>query len=261
MPANRTVALFCLVLIAHLRGATSVQADSAEPNQQKARAVINQMVAALGGQAYLNIQDIESEGRYGRFYQGRSEGGTEFHRFWQWPDKERVEFTKQRDVAQLTVGDTIYEITFRGSRLVDSQKNNDARIYLERRRFALETVLRQWLNQPGIALFDEGPALAENHPVERITLINSNNNAITLSIDTTTHLPLKKSFVIKAPQGYRDEIAEVYDNWKMVQGINTPYNTLVMRNGDLDRQYFLSSVRYNSHLPDSLFSPLSPRKP
>jgi hypothetical protein len=166
-----------------------------------------------------------------------------------------MELTKQRDIVELVVGDQMHEITFRGSRLRDTKTDYDARIYLERRLHALDIILRQWLNQPGTALFDEGSALTENHNVERITIINSQNDAVTISIDKDTNLPVKKSFVIKDPQGYRDEIGEVYDNWKMIQGVNTPYNTLVTRNGELSRQYFLSSASYNIPLQPSLFEP------
>src|SRR5215472_9415441 len=248
--------LFALCLCISLSAQQSPSPDvNAQSNQQKARAVLDRMIQALGGQAYLNLQDGQYEGRSGRFYHERSESSTVFWRFWQWPDKERVELTKQRDVVQLTVGDKIYEVTFRGTRLIDPTKDYDTQVYLERRRHALDIILRQWLNQPGTALFDEGPSLTENHSVERITIINSRNDAVTLAVDTDTHLPVKKSFVIRDPQGYRDEIGEVYDNWKMVQGVNTPFNTLVTRNGELSRQYFLTSASYNNHPQSSLFEP------
>lgn len=229
--------------------------NSAQTNQQKARAVVDRMIQTLGGQAFMNLEDAESEGRSGAFYRERSEGSTLYHRFWQWPDKERVELTKQRDVVQLTVGDQMYEITFRGSRLIDPKQDYNSRVYLERRQHSLEIVLRQWLNAPGTALFDEGPALAENHSVEQITIINSKNDAVTLSVDTDTHLPVKKTFIIRDPQGYRDEIGEVYDNWKLIQGVNTPFNTLVTRNGEVSRQYFVESITYNTHLQSELFQP------
>jgi hypothetical protein len=245
--------LLCGTLSTQQPSASSAQ--SAQSNQQKARAYVDRMIKALGGSAYLNLESGEFEGRYGVFYHERSEGSDVFHRFWQWPDKDRMELTKQRDIVELAVGDQLYEITFRGSRPINTQQDYNSRVYLERRRHALEIILRQWLNQPGTALFDEGTALTENHNVERITIINSSNDAVTISIDTDTNLPVKKSFVIKDPQGYRDEIGEVYDNWKMIQGVNTPYNTLVTRNGELTRQYFLSSATYNIPLQSSLFEP------
>ena len=56
------------------------QSDSAPPaqsipvdqeNARKARAVLNQTIQALGGSAYLNIQDITQEGRTYSFHNGR----------------------------------------------------------------------------------------------------------------------------------------------------------------------------------------------
>ena len=251
----------CLVLIlaasvaAQKTSVPSTNAASAETNQKRARTFIDQMVEALGGENYLKVQDGRFEGRVGRFDHDRSVGATVYLRMWQWPDKERIELTKARDIVQVIRGDTVYEITFRGVRPVDLSKDYQARIRSEERHHALEIIVRKWMSDPGIALFDEGPALVENHKVERVTIIDQKNDAVTLSIDADTHLPVKKSFVIRDPQGYRDEMAEIYDNWKVVQGVNTAYNTLVTRNGELERQYFLSSAAYNIGLADSLFVP------
>src|SRR5690349_13699664 len=98
--------------------AQQTSSTAAQTNQQKARAVLDRAIQALGGQSYLTLQDAETEGRTGRFYRGVSEGGTVFHRYWQWPDKERVELTPARDVVELTLGNEMYEITFRGARTI-----------------------------------------------------------------------------------------------------------------------------------------------
>jgi len=227
----------------------------AAANQQKARALIDQMISTLGGQNYLALQDSHIEGRTGRFYHGTSEGGSVYQRFWQWPDKERLEYTKARDIVSLFLGENAYETTFRGTQVLDTQKDQDLHRYMLRRHYALEIVLRQWLNDPGTALFYEGPSLSENHSVERVTVMTSKGEAVTLLIDSISHLPVKKTFIIRDPQTKdRDEIDEVYDNWKKIDGINTPYNTLVTYNGELYRQYYVNTITFNSHLADSLFA-------
>jgi hypothetical protein len=224
-------------------------------NQQKARAVVNQMVAALGGEAYLSLEDSQVEGRVGRFDHGSSLGSRVYSRFWKWPDRERLEYAKDRDMLELFAGDNVHESTSRGMKQLDPNTEPNLWVYLQRRHHALETVVRRWLKDPGTALFYEGPSIAENRAVERVTIINADNDAVTLSIDADTHLPVKKVFSIRHPQNKdRDEVVEIYDNWKTVQGVNTPYNTLVTLNGELRFQYFVSKVSYNSHLPDSLFS-------
>ena len=65
-----------------------------QKNVLKAKAVLDQAIQALGGQAYLDIQDISQEGRTYSFYHGRpSSYGVVFWLFYKYPDKERVELT------------------------------------------------------------------------------------------------------------------------------------------------------------------------
>src|ERR1700682_1928040 len=125
-------------------------------NAKKAGAVLNQTIQALGGSAYLNIQDITQEGRTYTFYHGRpSSLGILFWRFYKFPDKDRIELTKQRDVIYVYQGDTGTEITYKGPHPEDPK---DLTEYLRRRHFSLDWVLRKWLSEPGVALFSEGRA-------------------------------------------------------------------------------------------------------
>src|SRR5579859_1638766 len=100
--------LFCLCLSTALVAQTSPTPSTssndsaaqtkADPGAAKARQLISQMIQALGGDTYLHIGDMEQEGRTNGFYHGRPTGGTApFWRFYKFPDKERVELTKERD--------------------------------------------------------------------------------------------------------------------------------------------------------------------
>src|SRR5690349_1242900 len=82
-------------------------------NAKQARAVLDQMIAALGGPAYLNIQDMEQQGRtYSFDHNGQpTSGGAPFVRYWKWPDKERVELLKHRDWILTYNGDNGNETT------------------------------------------------------------------------------------------------------------------------------------------------------
>src|ERR1043165_5597455 len=69
---------------------------------RKARAIIDQGIKALGGDAYLTFTDLSSEGRRYSFHRGQPNSlGTLFWRFQKYPDKDRVEFTKKRDVLRI----------------------------------------------------------------------------------------------------------------------------------------------------------------
>jgi hypothetical protein len=223
-----------------------------DENARKAKVLLDRMVQALGGQAYLNIQDVSQEGRTYGFYHGQPTGaGAPFWRFWKYPDKDRLELTKQRDWWIIHNGDKGFEVTFRGVSLEESKALQD---YLRRRDHSLEWVVRRWLNEPGIALFYEGQAIAAEKQAEQVTILNAKNDAVTLFIDYNTHLPLKKSFTWRDPTDkQRNEEGEIYDNYKVVQGIPTPLSVTRTFNGDMANQRFITSVSYNQNLPDSLF--------
>jgi hypothetical protein len=221
-------------------------------NAQKARSLLDECIQAMGGQAWLNLQDMEQQGRsYAYSHDQPNSLGTVFWRFWKFPDKERVELTKQRDVVYINVGENGYEVTYKGTAAQEPDQLAD---YNRRHRHSLEIVLRQWLSQPGIALFYDGPAVAEQKPADAITILTADNDSVTLFLDSHTHLPIKKTFEWRDPADRLKNVeGEIFDNWRLEQGIMTPHSLLRSHNGDTTNQRFITNVRYNTGLADSLF--------
>jgi hypothetical protein len=225
-------------------------------NIRQARTLLDQAIQALGGQAYLNIHDMQQQGRTYSFHHGRpTSNGVLFWRFVEYPDKERTELTQQRDVAYVFVGNKGYEITFKGPHEVEKQDLDD---YLRRRRLSLETILRTWVNDPTVALFYDGNALAGNLPAQQVTLINAKDEAVSLFFDLDSHLPLKKSYKWRDPVDKERNIEEeIYDNYRPVQGIMTPYSFTRYYNGDMQTQRFLNLIHYNQGFDQAMFDPNS----
>jgi len=234
-----------------------------EAGARKAKALLDQAIQALGGETYLGVRNMQQTGRTYSFYHGRATGnGVLFWRFLEFPDKERVEVTKERDVAYVYAGDKAYEITYRGPHPMETKDLDD---YLRRRKFSLEAMLRFWINDRGVALFYEGTALAGNAPADRVTLINSKNEAVTLFLDSETHLPVKKSITWRDPvDKQRNVEEETWDNYRPVQGVMTPYGFTRYYNGDMQAQRFVFTTNYNQELNPAMFDPNSgynPNKP
>jgi hypothetical protein len=227
-------------------------APQKDANAQKAAELLRQTIKALGGQAYMSLQDLEQQGRTYTFYHGQSRDvGAPFWRFWKWPDKERVELTKQRDVVYIHNGDKGYEITFRGTAQEQAEPLAD---FLRRRHHSLENVLRTWLPRSGTALFYDGAVVAEQKPAEAVSIFNADNEQLTVYLDRNTNLPIKKSFTWRDPKARdRNQEEEIYDNYKEVQGIMTPYSITRKLNGEMLSQRFIDAVRYNQNLPDTMF--------
>ncbi len=234
----------------------------ADEDTLKAKVVVEQGIQALGGSAYLNIHDIEQQGRAWGFHHGQSNGGELIWGFYEFPDKERVEYTKERDIARVFVGDKGYEITYRGVHPVDEK---DMTNYRRQRHYALDVILRQWVNDPTVMLLYEGDAIAAQHAATRVTLINSKNEAVTLDFDTQTHLPVRKAFEWRDPVDRQKNLEEeIYDNYKPVSGVMVPFNVTRTFNGDMSLQRFLFTVTINQPLDEAMFNPDSgynPNKP
>lgn len=235
----------------------------ATDNAAKAKSIIEQGIQALGGQAYLTIRDRETQGRGYGFHSGRPTGaGGLFWSFWEFPDKERVELTKERDIAELYVGKKAWEITYKGPRAIDQKDLDD---YLRRRKFSIDTILRTWVNDPGVVMLFEGNAIAAQHPAVRVTMVNSQNESVTLYFDTDTHLPVKKTFEWRDPVDRQKNLEEeVYENYRPISGVMAPFNITRFFNGDMTSQRFLNSVTINQELDQAMFDPNSgynPTKP
>ena len=224
----------------------------AQENSAKAKALLDQAIQALGGDAYLRIQDMTQQGRTYSFHRGEATStGVLFWRFVRFPDKERIELTKQRDVADVFNGVRGYEITYKGTTQLDAKILAD---YLRRRDHSLDLVLRKWINEPGVALFYEGPAVAADKPAEQVSIMNTKNDSVTLYIDSTTHLPLKKSFTWRDPtDNLPNKEEEIYDAYRPTQGIMTAYSLTRFYNGEMSNQRFLNTVTYNNSLNDAMF--------
>jgi hypothetical protein len=229
-------------------------------NSDKAKAIIEQGIQALGGEIYLTIRDREQQGRgYGFHHGNPTGGGGPFWSFSEFPDKERVEFTKERDIAQVFVGDKGYEITFKGPHPVEQKDLDD---YLRRRHYSLDRVLRTWINDPGVVMLFEGNAIAAQHSAYQVTLVNAQNESVTLYFDTDSHLPIKKSFEWRDPVDKQKNLEEeVYDNYRPVSGIMAPHNVTRYFNGDMSNQRYLTSVTINQGLDPAMFDPNSGYNP
>ncbi|HVP56000.1 MAG TPA: hypothetical protein VMU45_13490 [Candidatus Eisenbacteria bacterium] len=225
-----------------------------DPSVRKARQVLDDMIRALGGDAYLNVREMSVEGRTYAFYHGRPSGlGVLFWRFWQWPDKDRYELTKQRDIIDLFVGDKGYETTYKGTAALDPKQLTD---YLRRREHSLDWVIRQWLAAPGTMILYEGTAIVEQNLADKVTILTAANDSVTIAVDPRTHLPVKKTYSYRDPIDRQfDTEDEIFSNYKVVQGIATPYSTVRMENGEMSNQRFINNVGYNAGLDAAMFEP------
>jgi hypothetical protein len=247
------VALALIMLAAPLTTRPQVAEDAGQKNAKQARAALDAMVQALGGQAWLNMKNQMLEGRVAAFFHGKPSGGTtEYWECHAWPDHDRIEFTKHRDVVQFYVGRAGTEVTYKGKTALPQEQEDD---FLRRRDHSIETVVKVWLKDPNTILIYEGQHLAARHLADQVTLISADNEAVTILTDVETHLPLRRTFQWR-DLVYKDKNtdAEGYDDYHTMDGFPTPFTITRFKNDDMTRQYFLVHVKYNQELPADFWS-------
>jgi hypothetical protein len=247
------VALAALALAWPRTIETQTTDEASVQNAKQARAVLDAMVQALGGQAWLEMKNQTRQGHAAAFFHGQPDlGTTDYWEFHCWPDHDRIEFTKHRDVVQFYVGRTGMEVTYKGKAPLPQEQVDD---FLRRRDHSIETAVKNWLKDPNTILIYEGQRLAERHLADQVTLISPANEAITIQTDVQTHLPLRRTFQWRDPV-YKDKNtdAEEYDDYHVVNGIPTPFNITRFRNDEMVRQQYLDHVSYNQELAPDFWS-------
>jgi len=274
------ILLLCALGGAQTAPATAPSQPSAPPpaanlndsdNARKARVVLDQTIQSLGGQPYLAYENAEETGRYYPLYHGRTEStGIPYNYYIQYPDKDRFEVIRLKDIhvipGQIDIGgvkskkpdlvlihngDKGYETTYKGTAAQDPE---DLENYLRRRQHSLEYVFRKWIRDQNVALFYEGQSVVDGKECEGVTLLNSQNDSVSVFLDLNTHYPVKIGYSWRDPKDKQKNVEEeVYDNYKLVQGIWTAHSITRYFNGETSQQRFVNTASYNLKLPDSMF--------
>jgi hypothetical protein len=267
----KSLCLACALLAPAAARAQASDIPSAAPAhtpgktpEERGRLLLDQMVAALGGTLWLNRSTVYEEGYTAAFFHGAPNGSNvPFWSFHQLPihgkaDIERVEYTKKRDVVHIWTTATGYELTYKGKITLPQPQIDD---HLRRQAHSIEEVVRTWLKQPGVIVLAEGTTMVERRLADKVTVLGANNDAVTFEIDTTTHLPLRRSFESRN-ETFKDldEDAEEYEDYHTIQGFPTALSITRYHNGDMASQLFLRKVEYGNAMPATLFDPDLPVK-
>jgi hypothetical protein len=276
-----TFTLFAATLFApQLARAQASEIPSAAPPQaagtsdQRGRALIDQMIAALGGDAWLKRTAMSAEGRTATFFQGRPNPGVdyanEYRRFAipasasvpAQPDALRQNFLGDRGmimpgkvtgVVHIWLEGHGYEITYKGKTELPALQVEG---HYRNQTHSIEEVVHSWIHTPGVMILAEGTTMVDRHIADKVTVLTANNDAVTLELDSTTHLPLRRTYQWRNPQFKDfDEEMETFDDYHTIQGLPTALTLTLYHNGDMTSQRFLTNVSYNAPLSPDLFNP------
>jgi len=245
-----------------LMAAAALLPAADETRQERAKRVVNEAVQALGGDAFLHMEDRVETGRAYSFYRNSISGlsiATIYVRYL--PAKpgkveleERELFGQKQDAGSLLFTEKgAWDISFHGARPFDDKRWAS---YQESTLHNIFYILRQRLNEPGMNLYSQGTDFYERNPVEVVDITDAEGVTVTVFFDKITKLPLRQTYRRRNEQ-FKDFDTEVtaFAKYRDVKGgIKWPFDVRRERNGEKIYEMYSDSVEINKSPKDSLFT-------
>ena len=238
----------------------------AQTSAVKGKAVIDEALAALGGERFLSVQNRIETGRVYSFFHEELSGLASAMIYTKYVPvadtssmtplaiRERQSYLrlKKEQSAVLFTDADAYQITFRGARPLSTDS-------LERYRIVTLTnvfyILRVRLHEPGMVFESKGREVWSNQPVNIVDITDSENRVVTVYFNQSTKLPVHQVFYHRDPKTKR-RIEEVSDYGKyreVGQGVMWPLTMQRTRDGEKIYEIYSDSVSINQTMSESLF--------
>jgi hypothetical protein len=236
-------------------------AQSAETRQARGKRVVDEAVQALGGQAFLHMQDRVETGRSYSFDNGKLSGTiiTTIYTRYLPPVPGKVEMLEkdafgkdEQSGGLLFTMDGAWDFNFHGARPMDEQRLAN---YQDNVRHNIIYILRQRLNEPGMSFYSQLSDLWENRPVEIVDITDAENNTVTVYFGQNDKLPVRQTFRRRnTTYNDFDTEATLFAKYHQSEGINWPMDIRRDRNGVKIYEMYTDSVEFNKSLKDSVFT-------
>jgi hypothetical protein len=249
------VRIAILVLIQAL-GAVSLieaQTDYLKEAEAKARDLLKKATDAMGGEAYLKIQDVQRTGKFYQFSKDDLRGASPFQSFDKFPLKQRFEIGKKAEIVNINDGDEGWKIEYKE---VKNQSPEEINLYKAGLKHSLDHILRDRINEPDMKFRYLGKSRIDLGEVEIVQLIDKDNDRVKIYLNASNFLPAKMEF--KSPgfgKRWPTDDERIFYNYHEVQNVQIPFSTVRLSNGFKASEFHVSEVKLNQGLPDALFTP------
>jgi hypothetical protein len=224
--------------------------------QTRPAQTIDQMIQALGGQAFLDVDDIHTTGRFFGFTRGELSAADLFADYIKFPDMERTEFGGLKNKS-ITINRGKEGSKVEGKKDPETQTPGEGEEFLKGFKTSLDYVLRFVLSDRQTTIQSLSTEIIDFKRADVVEVRDPAKNRIRFYIDRNTHLPLKMQVRRNDESKLREE---QYANWHKFQDVMTPLFVSRYTDGVKTMEIRAETVVYNSGLSDNLFTKLNPAK-
>lgn len=232
-------------------------------DEEKAKKLFLDAIQAMGGDAYLRVSDIVTEGNYFLFDRdGNSSGLIKYFDYTKLPDKSRNEIGNKKKLRDVRV----FNLEKNEGWILEGQKptrdanDEEMREFKNAVKHSIETIFRFRYKDPANKLFYLGPGEGIEVQYELVKILDPENDEVTVYFDRMSKLPVKTEYRGVDRRGVQLRYVDEFSQWLVVQGVKTPLRIDSNVNGRKAAQLFIVKITYNNNLPDSFFSkPIPPK--
>jgi hypothetical protein len=214
------------------------------------------MIDALGGQTFLDVDDIHTSGRFFAFTRGELSAADMFSDYIKFPDMERTEFGGPK-FKTITINRGKTGSKVEGKKDPAQQTPGEGEEFLKGFKTSFDYVLRFVIQDRQTTIQNLPTEVINFKRTDVVEMRDATKNLIRFYIDRETHLPLKMQVRRNDDPKIREE---QYANWHKFQGVQTPLFVTRFTDGLKTMEIRAETVTYNSGLADNLFTQLTPAK-
>ena len=232
----------------------------ADTRADRGRKTLDQVLNALGGSNFLNIQNRVETGRAITVYRDQLTGLSPAMIYTEYlrtpaPGKlgvhERQFFGDKKESSVLFLDGKGWDINFKGAKALDAETLE--RYYLSTRH-NIFYILRQRLKEPGLIVELTGHEVMENQSSDVLDIYDADNERVTVWVNSYTHLPIRQRWYRREKEtGYRYEEVTHFTKYRHFNGITWPMDLQRERDGAKIAEVYNQNVKFNEPLREDLF--------
>lgn len=237
-----------------------VPTSKAQTVDEKSQAIINKALEVVGGQTYLNVQNVVGRGFYSEFKENVPQVPLKFVDYLVYPNRERTEFTQSGiKTIQTNDGDTGWMFDG-GPKKISDQKPAQIEEFKRTMRTTVENLLKGWWRNEGGKVTYVGrreAGLAKRNEAVRLTY--PDGFWIEYEFGARDYLPAKVIYKRSRKDLDSGDMVETTEEDVLLKfiteaGVTAPWVIDHYVNGKQTSRVNYEQIQYNQRIPDSLFA-------
>ena len=220
----------------------------------KAQQILDRVIQVLGGPAFLKVKRLTTKGRIFSIRDEATSAYAPFESYVEYPDKRRFSYGKSKPVILINNGDQAWELDQMG---MTSQLEEQVRRWKVSTYYSLENLLRLRIHEPGVLVQMGGVDFLDNVATQSLNMVDAQATELKLDLNRQTLMPVSVTYRVHDPTtGDWNDFADVYSEYKNIDGVMTPMHIARFIDGDRVSEVFRSSAHYDDEYPATYFQPV-----